>query len=289
TSPATATIGWLDWVVMIVPGLIWGASFLLMAEGLEAVAPMGVTFTRLAVGFAVLGLVPSARRPIARADWPRTAVLGLIWLAIPYSLFPFAEQRVSSALTGMLNGATPLFVAAFGSVMARTWPQRPVLVGLAVGLSGAVMMAAPNLGASSSSTGGIVLIVAALACYGYSTNLVQPLQRRNGALPITWRALGVAAALTLPAGLPAVLAGHWTQRPALALAVLGAFGTGLATALMAVATGRVGPTRASATIFLIPVVALGLGIVARGEHVAALSIVGAAVCLVGAGIMKLQR
>jgi drug/metabolite transporter (DMT)-like permease len=53
-----------------------------------------------------------------------------------------------------------------------------------------------------------------------------------------------------------------------------------------VATGRLGATRASATVFLIPVVALVLGVVVRGEHVAPLSVVGTAVCLAGAWLIR---
>ena len=111
------------------PGVIWGASFLFIAEGLEAVAPNGVTFTRIAIGFLTLSLFPSARRPVARADWAGTAALGVLWLAFPLSMFPFAEQHVSSALDPLLKiVATPLFVAA----VASGWPQaarRGIIVG----------------------------------------------------------------------------------------------------------------------------------------------------------------
>ena len=113
----------VDWALLVVPGVIWGASFLFIAEGLEAVAPNGVTFSRIAIGFLTLSLFPSARRPVARADWAGTAALGVLWLAFPLSMFPFAEQHVSSALTGMLNGATPLFVAAVASLIAHQLPQ----------------------------------------------------------------------------------------------------------------------------------------------------------------------
>ena len=58
----------VNWLLLILPGCIWGASFLFIAEGLDAVAPNGVTFTRILIGFATLSLVPAARRPIHAAD-----------------------------------------------------------------------------------------------------------------------------------------------------------------------------------------------------------------------------
>src|SRR5262249_16603272 len=135
----------LDWLLIVIPGLIWGASFLFIAEGLQAVAPMGVTVTRIALGFAALSCVSAARRPILREDRARTAALGLLWLAFPLSMFPFAEQHVSSALAGMLNGATPLFAAVVASALARRAPTRRVVVGLVVGFAGAVLIAFPGL------------------------------------------------------------------------------------------------------------------------------------------------
>ena len=147
------------------------------------------------------------------------------------------------------------------------------------------MMAVPDLGGPSRARG-IGLIVLALVSYGLALNLARPLQQRNGALPVLWRALGVAMVLTAPLGLPAVVAGHWSLRPALAMLLLGALGTGLAQVLNAVAAGRMGATLASSTAFLIPVVALVLGVTIRHESVALVSVAGAATCLVGAAIVR---
>lgn len=275
----------VDWALLVLPGIIWGASFLFIAEGLTAVAPNGVTFARIAIGFLTLSLFPSARRPVARADWAGTAGLGVAWLAFPLSMFPFAEQHVSSALTGMLNGATPLFVAAVASLLAHRLPARGVLAGLVVGFGGAVVMALPAMGGSSSAFG-VSLIVMALASYGVALNLARPLQQRYGAVPVLWRALGVALILTAPLGLPAVLNGQWTMRTALAMLLLGAGGTAIANVLTATAAGRMGATKASATAFLIPVVALVLGVLVRHEHVTTVSLAGAAICLFGAAIIR---
>lgn len=284
--------GLVDWSLLILPGIIWGASFLFIAEGLAALAPNGITFFRIAVGFSTLSLIPAARRPIARRDLLPTALLGVLWLAFPLSMFPFAEQHVSSALTGMLNGATPLFVAAVASILARQAPDRGTATGLGVGFAGAVLLALPELGHSRSSLFGVSLILVALVCYGVAINLARPLQQRNGALPVIWRALGVAVLLTAPLGLPAVLRGHWSMRPLLCLLALGALGTAIANVMTATAAGRFGATRAAATTFLMPGVALILGVTIRGEHVAPISIVGAGVCLLGAWLIRrahLQR
>jgi drug/metabolite transporter (DMT)-like permease len=249
-------------------------------------APNGVTFTRIAIGFLTLSLVPAARRPIRREDRLKTALLGIVWLAFPLSMFPFAEQHVSSALTGMLNGATPLFAATVASILARRLPERPVVLGLIVGFAGAAAMAVPAIGEGRDSLGGVLLIVIALVSYGVAINLARPLQISNGALPTMWRALLVAVVLTAPLGLPAFLDARWTARSLLSMLALGAFGTAIATVIMATAAGRLGATRASATAFLMPVVALALGVLVRGERVGLVSAIGAAVCLGGAWIIR---
>ncbi|MGH7516762.1 MAG: DMT family transporter [Gemmatimonadales bacterium] len=275
-----------DWLLLIVPGVIWGASFLFIAEGLEAIGPNGVTFARILMGFATLALLPAARRPIARADWPAIALLGVVWLAFPLSMFPFAEQQVSSALTGMLNGANPLFTAIVAAVLVQRAPSRGILAGLAVGLTGAVLVALPAMHEGRSSVVGVGLILAALVSYGVALNLARPLQQRSGALPVIWRAQAVALVLTAPLGLPELFAARWTPGPLLAILALGALGTGVAYVVVALAAGRLGATRASATTFLIPPVALVLGVVVRDERVALLSVIGGGVCVAGAWLMR---
>jgi drug/metabolite transporter (DMT)-like permease len=111
--------GAADWFLLIVPGVIWGASFLFIAEAMRSIGPNGVTFVRILLGFATLSLFPGVRKAVPRSDWAGIVGLGVLWLAFPLSLFPFAEQHISSALTGMLNGANPLFTAIVAAAMAR--------------------------------------------------------------------------------------------------------------------------------------------------------------------------
>jgi drug/metabolite transporter (DMT)-like permease len=248
--------------------------------------PNGVTFTRILVGFLTLSLVPLARKPVVRSDWLGIAALGLLWFAFPLSMFPFAEQRVSSALTGMLNGATPLFTALFASLLARRLPSRGVGIGLAVGMTGTVLVALPSWGEGRSSAVGVLLILSALVSYGISLNIARPLQQRSGALPVIWRAQAVGLLLTAPLGLPDFLHAHWRPVPLLCLLALGAGGTAIAQVVITVAAGRLGSTKASATTFLMPPVSLALGVLVRHEQVALLSVLGGGICVAGAWLIR---
>jgi len=276
-------------LLVLIPGLIWGASFLFIAEGLQAIGPNGIAFVRILIGFVTLACFPGSWKSVPASDWLAIVVVGTLWMALPLTLFPHAEQHVSSAITGMLNSTVPLFAAIVATLVARQLPPRGVLNGLLVGMLGAALMALPTIREGRSSATGALLILGAVASYGVALNVAGPLQQRNGALPVIWRAQAVALVLTAPLGIPDLARAHWSPLPLLSLIALGALGTGVAYVLLTVATGRVGATRASATNFLIAPVALLLGVTLRGEHVAALAVAGAAVAVTGAWLMQRAR
>jgi drug/metabolite transporter (DMT)-like permease len=230
-----------DWLLVAIPGLIWGASFLFIAEGLKAIGPNGITFVRLFIGLATLALFPAARKPVEWSAWPGVALVGVLWFAFPLSMFPFAEQRVSSALTGMLNAVVPLSTAIVATAIAGKLPERRVIRGLTLGLIGAGLVAWPTIHEGHSSVVGVTLILAAVISYGFALNLARPLQQQYGALPLVLHAQVVAVVLTAPLGVPDVLAARWTPVPFFSLLMLGAFGTGVAFVALATAAGRVGP------------------------------------------------
>ncbi len=213
---------------------------------------------------------------------PRVALLGLVWMAFPLSMFPFAEERVSSSVTGMLNGATPLFVAVVAAFIHRSMPSRRLQVGLFVGLSGVVLISLPTLGDGASSGWGVAMIMAALMSYGVALNLAVPLQQQHGALPVVWRAQAVALVLTTPLGVYGLTDSTFAWHSLLAMVALGSLGTAVAYVLVTDNAGRMGSTRASVTTYVIPVVSLVLGVVILDEPVAVIAVLGSALALLGA-------
>ena len=281
TGTHTGAFTPLDWGLFLSIGGIWGSSFLLIAIGLDAFEPGLVTWLRILLGALALWAVPAARQPLHREDRARLVTLSVLWVAIPFTLFPLAEQRISSGLTGLINGALPIFAVAVSSLMLRRVPGRAQTLGLFVGFSGIVAIALPSLGAGSSEALGVVEALVATVCYGFAVNIAAPLTQRYGSLPVMARMLALGAAWTAPLGLLALPGSSFAWPSTLAVAGLGIVGTGVAFVMMGHLVARVG-SRASFAIYLIPVVALCLGAVFRDEQVHLLSIVGVGLVIAGA-------
>lgn len=271
-----------DWGLLTGIAAIWGSSFLFMAEGLDAFEPGVVTLARIGLGTLALALIPRARTPIARSDRARVALLGVTWFALPLILFPVAQQWIDSSVAGMINGAVPITTAVWATALMGALPGRRQLLGIAIGFAGVAAVFLPEIQDSSATAFGAGLILVAVTLYGLAANMAVPLQHRYGALPVLLRAQLVALALVTPLGLAQLPGSSWAWSSALAMLPLGMLGTGLAFVLMTTLVGRVGGTRGAISIYFVPIVAVALGVLVRGEAIHPLSLLGTALVLVGA-------
>jgi len=271
-----------DLALLAAVTVMWGSSFLLIDIGVDHLAPEVVALLRLAFGAATLAVVPAARRGVPRVAWPGIAVLGVTWMAVPFVLFGVAQRSIDSSLAGMLNAAAPLFTALVAALVARQLPSRRRAAGLVIGIAGVLAIGWPSLHDAEATAAGAALVVLATALYGVAFNVAAPLQRRHGALPVIWRAQLIALALVTPVGLAAAPESNFEWSSLAAVAVLGCLGTAVAYVAFTTLAGRVGSTRASVTIYLLPAVAIVLGAVFRDETIAVISLAGTVLVTVGA-------
>ena len=271
----------LDWALLVGAALGWGASFLFIEIGLDHFSPGAIAFLRVFFGAATLALFPAARGKIERADLSLVALLGMVWMVGPFLLFPVAQQSIDSSLAGMINASAPLFTAAIAAVAVRSLPTRLQAVGLGVGLLGVVAISVPSV-EGASGAGGVFLVSLATFLYGCAINLASPLQRRNGALPVIWRAQLVALVALAPAGALGIADSEFAWSSLLAVIVLGSVGTGAAFVCFTTLAGRVGPTRSSVAAYFLPVVAVLLGAIFLDESIHHEALLGTALVLAGA-------
>ena len=246
---------------------IWGWSFLFIKVAVGGMTPPTVAAIRVGLGGGVLALIVRARGmslPRGWIWWRHFVVVAVAGSAMPFTLLAWGEERVSSALTAVLNASTPLFAAVLAWVLLRD-RLRPVQVGgLILGFVGVAVAA--GLGGrdlAGSSKWGEAASVAAAAGYALSFAYTR---RHLTTLPPLLGAAGqliTATVLLLPAAVvTSVRAGfHLTPRRALAVALLGVAGTGFAYLLSYRLIADVGATRAAAVTYLIPVVAVTVGVV----------------------------
>lgn len=273
----------LDWSLFVIVGSIWGASFLFQAIGLEAFRPGLITWLRVLFGAAAIWLFPAARRArIDPADRAAVLVVALTWVVIPLTLFPIAQGSVNSAIAGMLNGAAPIFTAVIATIMLRQPPGPRQLIGIPIGFLGVSAIALSAASEGSSQVIGVVLILIATICYGTAFNVATPLQQRYGSVPLMARILLIGAVLTAPFGIASIPGSSFAWPSLAAVMAVGLLGTGVAFVLFGTLAGHVGSTRASIVGYLIPVVALILGVVFRGDQVAPIALLGVALVVVGA-------
>lgn len=278
----------LDWWLFAAVGLIWGSSFLLIKIGLEAFHPGLITLIRVGLGAAALTALPAARRRIAVEDRKKLLLLSILWVGIPFTLFPLAEEHINSAVTGLLNGATPLFAGLFGALFFGRTPRGPQRLGIAVGFAGIILVSVGSSAEGGTAIVGVLMVLVATVCYGLAINIAGSIQQKYGSVVVMARILVLGTLWTTPFGLYGLTRSKFAWEPAAATVVLGVVGTGLAFAFMASLVGRVGGPRASFVTYLIPVVALILGALFQSDKVALIALVGV-VLVIGGAVLASRR
>ncbi len=273
----------LDWGLFFALVMIWGSSFLLMAIGLDTFHPGLVTLVRVGSGALFLALIRgSAQVEFEPEDKPKVLLLAVAWIAVPLTLFPIAQQWIDSAIAGMLNGVTPVFTMVLAAFLLKSMPRMVQMVGVILGGIGIAAIAGPSAGQEPTAALGVGLVLVATIGYAISLNMAAPLQQKYGAVPLVGQFLMISTALVAPYGLYGLTQSTFSLASLLAVLATGVFGTGLAFIMMSRLVGRVGAPRASFLTYLIPAVALVLGVTFRDESISPIAIGGVVAVVVGA-------
>lgn len=276
------------YLVLAALSLIWGTSFILIKKGLVIYSGMQVGLLRL--GISALAFAPVLAYNYTRINWKRWPVLlgvGLTGTFFPAILFALAQTQVSSSVAGILNSLAPLFTLLIGILFFRARLVWLKVLGVTVGLGGAILLIVMNKGLDfQANIGYSLLAVIATACYGATNNLVSTyLRDMNSVL--------IGAASFFMVGLPALLyllgatdfttilatePGAWAALGY--IAILALFSTVTASILFFRLIQWTEPIFASTVAYLVPMVALGWGLV-DGEAIGLFHLLGLGLILSG--------
>jgi drug/metabolite transporter (DMT)-like permease len=252
-------------------------------------SPGQVAWSRLILGALALGAFVAIRRerlPRAWRVWMHMTVLAVTFCVVPFLLFSWAQQHVTSGLASIFNATTPIMTAIMAAVAFRVERLKALqIVGIGVGIAGVVVIIGPWHGIDlSSELVPQLAILGATACYGFSFAYMRRFVSSSGmsALMFSFLNIGIAAAimvlLTPAIALTPVDLDAWIV---VSILLLGCLGTGIAYIWNQNTVRAWGPTRASTVTYITPVVGVVLGVVVLGESLSWNEPVGALVVFLG--------
>lgn len=276
--------------------LIWGSSFLFIKVGVRELHPLYVTLGRVVAGaLAVVAVLLVTRGKLPRDPrvWGHLAFVGAVGVAIPFTLFGYGEQRVSSVLAGIWNATTPLVALPVAALVFRT--ERMTLrrlVGIVIGFAGVLVVLGVWQGVGGARFTGQLMCLGAAVCYGVAIPYQRRFLSRPGvsglAIPAGQLLTGavmllivtplVAGAPPAPSRLSADVIGS--------VLALGVLGTGLAFVLNFRVIRYAGATTSASVTYLMPIVATIIGVVVLKEQLNWYQPVGALVVLTGVAVSQ---
>jgi len=283
--------GWLASYLLL--GVLWGSSFLFIHEGLTILPPIGVVFWRLLAGAIVLAVIVRVRGiKITRnpRHWLLIGFGGLFMNSIPFTLFAYGQQHVTSILASIINATTPIMTLLALLTLFRSEKLRPhVIWGLLVGAGGVMVVLAVWQGFGENDPIAILCLLGATVCYGiggpFIVRYVSPLKLPNEQTAFVQMAVAAIAVAPFYLSGPLMTA-PLSWAPVASVLALGAIGSGFAYVLFYSVINQAGSAIANSVTYITPLVAVLLGVLLLGEPVYWYEPVGAAVVVLGALISQ---
>lgn len=296
----TSSLNWRMLALLLIPGTLWGISFVFNEYVLRTIPPLTMTMTRSAIAMVPLGgvfLARGGKLPTSASGWLPYLILGTFNNTLPFALIAWGQLQLDPGLATILTSLMPLFTAIFAHFFTESERlNRTKTFGVMLGFVGVVMLVGPTalegltlnfwsqlaiLGSSVSYAGAAIYARKHLARSADSSRMTAILQL------ISLQYL--MSSLTLfPFVLMVDRPWHLQPSPASigALLVIALPITLGATFIYYYLIDRLGASIAATTIYLIPINGVLWGALLLGERVSLLAILALVIILVGVAIVN---
>lgn len=281
-------------IYLSVLALLWGPAFLFTKVAVQDIPPLTLVAVRVGIAAAILYIllkVQGRSLPPVGKIWLHFSAVGLLYSALPYVLLSWGQKYIDSALAAILIGTTPLFTLVLAHLFSANDPMTPAkTVGVGVGFMGLLVLLGPALlsGVQATVWG---LLASLLAAASYAGATVYSQRTLRGLPPL----VGPAAQLTMATVFLLPLAWIIEQPHTLPLPSWSAINSLLLLALVSTVFAFVVYYRAletlkatvlSLTAYLIPLVAMILGVAILHERLGWNAYLGFGLILLGVMIVN---
>lgn len=274
--------------------LAWASAFVIIRGVAPSVPGGALALGRLIVGVVALAvLVGIQRRWVrpARSDWVRLAVYGIGWFGAYNVALNLAEHSLDAGTTAMIVNIGPILIALGAGLFLGEGIPRWLAIGAGVAFLGVLL-----IGIGTSLVGGqgrpidpvgVLWCLAAAVTYAIGVLAQKPMAGRLPASQVTLIGCTIGAIACLPfvgqltTSLTSAPLGVW-----LGILYLGVVPTALAFTTWGYALGRMPAGQLGVTTYIVPPLAIIMGLTFFGEVPAPLAIVGGVICLIGVALSR---
>ncbi|MEM9435006.1 MAG: DMT family transporter [Pseudomonadota bacterium] len=287
--------GLLNWLLILLLGIIWGAAFLSVRVALDGFGPWTVAALRTSIAAVILCSIGTLmgqgiEKIKSPSQWIFCLVIGTGAIALPFVLLSLGQQVVPSAFAGVAMGAVPLLVLPLVAIFSPEegiGPRR--IIGMGLGFVGVIILVGPGAIKTAGEpfeTLGRMACLSAAACYAAGSVLT----RRAPAMPpiaFASATMVVAAAIVLPLALYLEgLPNQFPPIPSLALLFAALGPTALAAVIRVRVITTAGSVFMSLTSYMVPVWSVILGIIILNEQLSSTLFFALALILLGIAISQ---
>lgn len=283
---------WRQWLALLFLVAAWGSAFLLVQIAVTSLTPVQITAGRMWIGCAILvGLlfINGKRLSAARDHLPYFIALAIFGNCAPFMLIAWGQQFIASSEAGILMAIVPLQVILLAHFLipGERLHWRKIL-GFTLGFAGVVILFEPQSMAAlfdEASALAKLAVLAGATCYAIAAILAQKQPNKDahqsaaGVLVLSSLIMLIALVITDPTP-----PSHIPPAAVLSVIALGAFATGLATALYFYLAKTAGASFLSLTNYLVPIFAVAMGTLVADEDLGINAWGALIVILVGLGI-----
>ena len=279
-----------NWGLLFTLSLLWGSSFFFYKILVAVLPPVTVVLGRVGIAGVALNLwllAEGSRLPTDRATWGRFFLSGLLNNVLPFILIAWGETRISSGMASILNATTPIFMVVVAHFM--TDDDRMTagkVMAVVLGFIGVGVLVGPDAIAGNSEALGEGAVALAAFIYAFAAVYSRRFRGLTPLVAATGQLTG-ATAILLPLSL--VIDRPWSY-PMPGWPVWGSFAvialanTAFAYFIYYKLLARAGVTFISLCTFIIPPLALLLGVAVLHEHIAWTALVGMAIIVAGLAV-----
>lgn len=256
----------LDWLLLLILTLIWGFSYYFIKHSLTDFNPTQVASLRMVISaLALCPFLPWAFRKLNLSNLTPIIIVAIVGSLLPAFLYPYAQQKISSSVAGIVNAFTPICTFAIGVLFFKMKNEKSKQIGTLIALAGALCLVALKPTASLHAEAFYLFVAFTVpVLYGFNGNIIKSKLNKVPGIPLTAMIYFIALLASIPLAwssgaleqIPKAITAGNSFYHLLALSLLG---SALAMTLFNILVQRVHVLFAASVTYLMPIVSLVVG------------------------------